>query len=214
MVYSKIEPKDKLLPTHNVDVGLLKNTRYLSLNPVSRVLMRNFINTLIEFIQTASPFVILDIGCGEGVILRQLNSILPDMKLYGLDIDVGLLHVAQNITPNSQHIMGSIYRLPIPNQFSDLVICTEVLEHLCEPKQALIELVRVTKQYCLLSVPYEPWWRAANMARGKYWSEWGNTPGHLNHWTKNEFVDLISQYMHVIAVSHPFPWTIVLGEKV
>ena len=49
-----------------------------------------------------------------------------------------------------------------------------------------------------------------NMARGAYWSELGNTPGHLNHWSKRSFVRLLSQHGEVVEVRSPFPWTMLL----
>jgi len=69
--------------------------------------------------------------------------------------------------------------LPPKSQSYDLTIACEVLEHLEDPGQALTEIDRVTKQSVLISVPQEPMWRILNMARGKYWSDLGNTPGHV-----------------------------------
>ena len=48
------------------------------------------------------------------------------------------------------------------------------------------------------------------MARGAYWSDLGNTPGHLNHWSRRSFVGLLSRYGQVVEVRSPFPWTMLL----
>ena len=48
------------------------------------------------------------------------------------------------------------------------------------------------------------------MARGAYWSALGNTPGHLNHWSRGAFVDLLSSYGEIAQVRSPFPWTMLL----
>ena len=45
--------------------------------------------------------------------------------------------------------------------------------------------------FILLSVPKEPIWRICNMARGKYWKDLGNTPGHIQHWTKKKFCRMV-----------------------
>jgi 2-polyprenyl-3-methyl-5-hydroxy-6-metoxy-1,4-benzoquinol methylase len=121
--------------------------------------------------------------------------------------------VAQQLVPDAGFVAGSGYALPLPSASFDLVICTEVMEHLTTPNVALAEFVRVGKGYFLLSVPNEPWWRLANIVRGSYWTAWGNTPGHLNHWRSNQFVELLSTYMTVVAVKRPFPWTMVLCRK-
>jgi hypothetical protein len=59
-------------------------------------------------------------------------------------------------------------------------------------------------------VPREPVWRMTNMARGAYLRDLGNTPGHLNHWSKRSFVSLLSRYGTVEHVRSPFPWTMLL----
>ena len=66
----------------------------------------------------------------------------------------------------------------------DLVAATEVLEHVADPQAAVAEMARVARRWLLVSVPHEPLWRALNVARGAYLRELGNTPGHLNHWTR------------------------------
>ena len=49
-----------------------------------------------------------------------------------------------------------------------------------------------------------------NLARGAYVRELGNTPGHLNHWSRRAFVALLSRHGDVQAVRSPFPWTMLL----
>ena len=56
----------------------------------------------------------------------------------------------------------------------------------------------------------EPLWRALNVLRGAYVRELGNTPGHLNHWSKRSFVELLSRHGEVVEVRAPFPWTMLL----
>ena len=68
----------------------------------------------------------------------------------------------------------------------------------------------VTALQRLVSVPREPIWRAVNMARGAYLKDLGNTPGHLNHWSKRGFVQLLSRYGNVVEARSPFPWTMLL----
>jgi hypothetical protein len=43
--------------------------------------------------------------------------------------------------------------------------------------------------------------------------DWGNTPGHINHWSEAKLVKLISNYGEVIKVYHPIPWIILLAKK-
>ena len=53
-------------------------------------------------------------------------------------------------------------------------------------------MARCAQRWLLVSVPREPVWRMVNMARGAYWKDLGNTPGHVNHWSKRSFTRMLS----------------------
>ncbi|HMJ77504.1 MAG TPA: hypothetical protein VK507_16105 [Iamia sp.] len=78
-----------------------------------------------------------------------------------------------------------------------------------DPAAALAELARVARHHLVLSVPREPIWRVANLARGKYIGALGNTPGHVNHWSSGAFTRLVASRLTVAQVHRPFPWTVV-----
>jgi hypothetical protein len=61
-------------------------------------------------------------------------------------------------------------------------------------------------------VPNEPLWRALNMARGAYLSDFGNTPGHLQHWGSRSFRRFIETELDVIEMSRPLPWLMALCD--
>jgi hypothetical protein len=71
-------------------------------------------------------------------------------------------------------------------------------------------MARCTRGHLLVSVPREPLWRMLNVARGAYVRDLGNTPGHLNHWSKRSFTKLLSRYGEVAERRSPFPWTMLL----
>jgi SAM-dependent methyltransferase len=101
-------------------------------------------------------------------------------------------------------------RLPFGDGEFDLASAIEVLEHVPEPDHTLAEMARVARRWLLVSVPREPLWRMLNMARGAYLRDLGNTPGHLNHWSKRSFVKLLSRHGTVVEARSPFPWTMLL----
>ena len=79
-----------------------------------------------------------------------------------------------------------------------------------DPEATVAEMARVAARHLLVSVPREPLWRGLNMARGAYWRSLGNTPGHVNHWSKRSFVELMSRHGQVEEARSPFPWTMLL----
>ena len=96
---------------------------------------------------------------------------------------------------------------------SPLVVCCEVLEHLDDPNSGLETLEALSSEWLLLSVPREPIWRALNMMRGKYIGSLGNTPGHVNHWSRKAFVDFVASRLAIVEVRTPLPWTMLLCKR-
>ena len=77
--------------------------------------------------------------------------------------------------------------LPFADDEFEIATAMEVLEHVPDAADVLSEMARVSSKWILVSVPREPLWRGLNMARGAYWRDLGNTPGHINHWSKRSF---------------------------
>ena len=84
--------------------------------------------------------IVLDVGCGTGLITRHLTG-----DVIGLDINRWNLDRAKNNSPNTQFILGDIENLPIRDLVVGTVVCTETLEHLPDPKRAVNEIYRVLK---------------------------------------------------------------------
>jgi len=93
---------------------------------------------------------------------------------------------------------------------AELIVCCEVMEHLADPDAALSILMALASPWVVLSVPREPLWRALNMARLKYVAALGNTPGHVNHWSRRAFVRFLDRRLDVVEVRAPLPWTMAL----
>ena len=92
------------------------------------------------------------------------------------------------------------------------MLAVEVLEHLPDPAGALRELARIARRDIVVSVPNEPTWRALNLVRGSYISDWGNTPGHIQHWSSKRFSTLVGEHFDVVTVRKPLPWTVVTAR--
>jgi 2-polyprenyl-3-methyl-5-hydroxy-6-metoxy-1,4-benzoquinol methylase len=187
--------------------------KYGSTNPVVRRLMAGFEGTLEELFRQAEPQSLLDVGCGEGVLTHQWAQQLgDDRRVVGIDLDDPALHAewAKRTAPNLEYRVMKAENLPFADGEFDAAAAIEVLEHVPDPEHTVAEMARVAQRSLLVSVPREPLWRALNMARGAYWKDLGNTPGHVNHWSKRSFVALLSRHGEVVEARSPFPWTMLL----
>ena len=145
------------------------------------------------------------------LVTARLAERWPDATFCGLDLpdpELAAHWDGKGFAP----LFGDITTLPFPDATFDLVLAIEVLEHVPFPELALAELARVARRDLVVSVPREPIWCAANLARGKYVRDLGNTPGHINHWGKKAFAELVGRRFRVRAVHSPFPWTMVAAS--
>jgi ubiquinone/menaquinone biosynthesis C-methylase UbiE len=188
--------------------------KYGSTNPVVKRLMAGFERTLDELFAQAAPSTLLDVGCGEGVLVERWARRVPG-RVVGIDLDDPLLHAewAKRQVPNLEYRVMKAENLPFGDGEFELATAIEVLEHVPDPEHTVAEMARVASKNLLVSVPREPLWRMLNMARGAYVRELGNTPGHLNHWSRRSFVSLLSQHGKVVETRSPFPWTMLLVQR-
>ena len=198
--------------------------KYGSSNPVVKRLMAGFHATLDDLWTRAAPRSVLDVGCGEGVLTVEWADRLGDTqveadaprgtggRVVGIDLDDPKLRAEweRRSRPNLEFRVEDATSLSFEDDSFDIACAIEVLEHVPDPEATLREMARVARRHLLVSVPREPLWRGLNMARGAYLRDLGNTPGHVNHWSKRAFTSLLSRYGTVEQARSPFPWTMVL----
>jgi 2-polyprenyl-3-methyl-5-hydroxy-6-metoxy-1,4-benzoquinol methylase len=186
--------------------------KYGSTNPVVRRLMAGFQRALDELFEQAEPSSVLDVGCGEGVLVHRWAERLGQGRVVGIDLEEESIQAgwAQRQAPNLEYRVVRSEDLPFAENEFDMACAIEVLEHVPDPEHTLAEMARCAQRHLLVSVPREPLWRMLNMARGAYWPALGNTPGHLNHWSKRSFLALLSRHGRVVEARSPFPWTMLL----
>jgi SAM-dependent methyltransferase len=185
-------------------------------------LIQNYFRTVDGLVRqsgmAARPSVkAIEIGCGEGHSTKRLRDLLPDhIELSASEYVDHLVPIAQRNNPSVPISQESAYETKHKDESFDLVFLLEVLEHLDYPDKALQEISRILKKdgYLILGVPREPLWCTLNMARGKYLTSLGNTPGHLNHWSTFMLRNFIEKHFGPVhLVKTPLPWTIVAAQK-
>jgi ubiquinone/menaquinone biosynthesis C-methylase UbiE len=186
-----------------------KHAKYNSRNPISNFLVNNFLNQVSITVKSIRFDSFLEVGCGDGMVLKKLKTFLQNKNAWAIDIDLLEIKAALKNAPDCSINQATAYNLPFKDKSIDLVLCCEVMEHLGTPETALKEIKRVAKKAIVISVPNEPVWRILNMIRGAYIKELGNTPGHLNNWRPKQIVNLVNEFIHVDYIRNPIPWTLL-----
>ena len=122
-----------------------------------------------------------DAGCGTGHLLAAMARRFSDIKLYGADFSDEGLAVSKKTAPSAEFFHLDLYNLPDGYQQYDIVLCSEVLEHLLYPDTALENLKKLVapKGVLLLTVP--------NGRIDRY-------GGHINFWSPESWKVFVEKY--------------------
>jgi SAM-dependent methyltransferase len=187
--------------------------KYGSTNPVVRRLLDRWTGRLREVVGPMTGTVV-DIGVGEGLCLERLVAIpdtQPGVRVVGVEYRFDKAAVARRL-PTLEVAVGDAGMLPFPDDAADLVLCIEVLEHLPTVAPAVAELARITRGRCVVSVPWEPWFRLGNLGRGKNVRRFGNDPEHVHAFTPGRLRRTLEQAFDQVRVVPTFPWLIAEGR--
>jgi SAM-dependent methyltransferase len=186
--------------------------KYGTANPVARRLMEGFLRSLDRLVDRTGATEAHEVGCGEGELSIRLAR--RGLRVRGTDAFPQVLEEAHR-RAGAAGVEIDYEAVPAENldperHGAELVVCCEVLEHLEDPEAALDVLAGLSRPWLIASVPREPLWRALNLARLSYVRDLGNTPGHLNHWSKAGFIRFLQGRFDVVEVLSPVPWTMAL----
>lgn len=187
--------------------------KYESQNPIAQWLTANFKSNLLDLIRKTDARDIHELGCGEGYLSSYINEHIHPDSFRASDFSSEIIQIANSLHGQQgiDFSQRSIYDIQQIDR-AELMLCCEVLEHLEEPEEALQKIQALAPTYAVFSVPREPMWRITNLARLKYIKDLGNTPGHLQHWSKTAFTAMIQQYFKIDEVRSPYPWTMLLCQ--
>ena len=181
-------------------------------DPIARVPLNCFLRTLQHVLDSLGVSNIVDAGCGEGFVVKYLISRNSNLIIEGIDINGEAIVTSKEFCPEAIFHKADICKSGYPDKSFDLVLVTEVLEHLSNPEVAIVEVKRLTRRYCVFSVPLEPYYRLCNLFLGKNLKRLGSPPEHLWSWSLKQFQLLLQKYFGKIVLKISFPWVIAVCE--
>jgi 2-polyprenyl-3-methyl-5-hydroxy-6-metoxy-1,4-benzoquinol methylase len=188
--------------------------KYDSSNPIARLLVSNFLASFDQLVARTGARDVVEVGCGEGRLSVRMAQ--KGIRVHGIDVARSCIEKTLE-NARSFGVVIKATQVDIRNfkevKPAELVVCCEVLEHLEQPDEALEAISKLSSNWVLLSVPNEPVWRILNLARGAYWGALGNTPGHVQHWTRRGFCKFVKSRFEVCEIVTPLPWTMILARK-
>ena len=159
------------------------------------------------------PESIIDVGCGEGVLTEQWAAGLPNGRVVGVDLDDLKLKQEwdRRALPNLEFQVSYGDELPFAVGEFEAAAAMEVLEHVPDPDAACGD---DTGRAALAARERSARARLedAQHGAGAYLRDLGNTPGHLNHWSKRSFAAMLGRHGNVVELRSPPPWTMALVE--
>jgi SAM-dependent methyltransferase len=202
-------------PTTARPIGLAKGAaeeatgqdakKYSSSNPVVKNLIARWLGVVQEVVGT-DVGVHGDVGVGEGL---SLERVLPKgHKAVGLEYRLGKVQAAKERIPLLEGVVADAGMLPIRDRSFDTVTCLEVLEHLDPVEPAIVELARITRGRCIISVPYEPFFRLGNLGRGKNIKLIGNDPEHVQQFSPRKLEAALAPHFGAVDTRVAFPWVV------
>lgn len=165
--------------------------RYLS--PKRIAFTQRLVDVLFEtaVLSTDSTSTLMDVGCGSGYLLFLISEKCPKMSLAASDLNGSALDLVRGYVKNVEHTYNqNIYSLDTPA--ADIVVCTEVLEHLTEPKSALKRLLENVNSGGKLVITVPNGREDTSLAGeksedGMFWN------GHVNFWSPESWEAFIRE---------------------
>jgi len=151
----------------------------------------------------------VDVGIGEGLALEAMRARAG--SLVGVEYRQDKLTAALVRLPSASGVRADAGMLPLVDHGADVVTCLEVLEHLVAPERAVGELARICGGRCVVSVPWEPFFRLGNLCRGKDVGRWGNNPEHVQHFSPATLRHLLLRSFGEVSIHPCFPWIIAVA---
>jgi SAM-dependent methyltransferase len=186
--------------------------KYLSSNPVVRRLIDRWLGELSGLVEANVPpgATLLDAGAGAGFSLARFAGGRP---VLAVDLAPEKAVQIPARVAGAQPTVADVTRLPVPDAAVGWATSIEVLEHLPHPEHLVAELGRTVSTGIIVSVPWEPFFKLGNLARGKNVSRFGNDPEHIGAFGPRSLARLLGRSFGHVEVHRCLPWLLAVATQ-
>lgn len=162
-----------------------------------------------------NPKNILDVGCASGWFLSELAFRYPKTKHVGVDAYKKAIDYGKKRYKNLKLICADAHSLPFPKESFDVIICTEVLEHVENPQKVLKEIKRVLSKDGVAIVEMD----SGNLLFRAIWYWWTHLrrgvwrDSHIHTFNKKILEDMIKKSGFIITQKKVFNYSMAVIFK-
>jgi 2-polyprenyl-3-methyl-5-hydroxy-6-metoxy-1,4-benzoquinol methylase len=197
------------------DTSARHSKKYQNKHLIHKLFLGRFLDRCAEAIKPFAEKKALDFGCGEAFFWQEMSERGVDMQhLTGIDLRDDALDLARQTFPQHSFLKQDLLTIePAQHQY-DLIIASQVLEHLPSPELFLKKLVKCCNPdgLLLLTVPWEPFFMLSNLARGRDILRLGNHPEHINLWGAKGFKKFVAAEANINQNNTVFPFQMITAK--
>ena len=105
-------------------------------------MQRELGQALIDQIDPTATGTLVDLGCGTGKALEQINTRCPDLNLIGIDLAPAMIQISRERNPGAKSLVADIEQTGLPDATANYVLSCAAMQW-CRPNNAVAEVTRL-----------------------------------------------------------------------
>lgn len=206
---SDLEKIWKQVPPDYYQTGVTKNL-------LQKIWHQGKVKAIVDLMDpTTTKKKILDIGCASGWLLNEIVTRFTSMQGIGVDVYKDAIDYGNAKYPHLKLQVADGHSLPFPDNSVNIIVCSEVLEHVLSPQTVLSEMKRVLKPdgYAIIEMD------SGNALFKIVWYWWTNIrhgvweDAHIQKFNANKLMHMIEEAGFTIVETKRFNFTMAVAYR-